>query len=84
MHTVHIIINLFLFSDGTINSLDERVLTISPFTFEEEGSYVCRTENIAGEDADVVSLTAGKMMLVSLHPSRVERTANRADIDHLL
>ena len=49
------------FSPTTINGMDDTTLTISPFTFNEEGSYVCRTENIAGEDADVVSLTAGKL-----------------------
>ena len=40
--------------------LDDLVLTIQNFNVSFEGTYVCRTENIAGVDADVVSLVTGK------------------------
>ena len=43
------------------STINDAVLTISPFMRADEGTYVCRTENIAGEDADVVSLIAGMM-----------------------
>ena len=39
---------------------DDLVLTINNFNASFEGTYVCRTENIAGVDADVVSLVTGK------------------------
>lgn len=41
------------------NMLDDLVLTIDNFNATFEGTYVCRTENIAGADADIVSLVTG-------------------------
>ena len=42
------------------DNLDDLVLTIQNFNSTFEGTYVCRTENVAGVDADVVSLVTGK------------------------
>lgn len=42
------------------DNLDDTVLTIDTFNALFEGTYVCRTENIAGVDSDVVSLVTGK------------------------
>ena len=42
---------------GDFNDL---VLTIERFNESSEGTYVCRTENIAGVDAGVVTLVTGK------------------------
>ena len=46
--------------------LDDLVLTIDSFNATFEGTYVCRTENIAGRDADVVTLVTGKVLLTRL------------------
>ena len=35
-------------------------LTIDSFFGSDEGTYVCRTSNIAGQDADTISLTTRK------------------------
>ena len=44
------------------DNLDDTVLTILNFNASFEGTYVCRTENIAGVDSDVVSLVTGNAM----------------------
>ena len=46
-------------------ALDDLVLTIDNFNATFEGTYVCRTENIAGRDADVVTLVTGKVYVVN-------------------
>ena len=61
MHNVITNLTISIFSFEMVNGLDDAILTISPFLFEDEGTYVCRTENIAGIDADIVSLIAGKL-----------------------
>ena len=40
--------------------LDDLQLIIADFSVQDEGTYVCRTENVAGVDAGVVSLVIGE------------------------
>ena len=47
-------------SDGNLT------LTINPFIFQDEGTYVCRTINIAGNDADIVSLIISEKLYLIL------------------
>lgn len=49
----------FMLMSAVTGGLDDLVLTITNFNASFEGTYVCRTENIAGADADVVSLVTG-------------------------
>ena len=43
-----------------VGGRDDLRLTINNFNLNDEGTYVCRTENIAGVDEDVVSLVTSK------------------------
>ena len=46
-----------------MDGLEAVILTIANFGPEDEGTYVCRTKNIAGVDAGTVALQAGKWFL---------------------
>ena len=48
------------FSQGTAGTFNDLTLTIVDFNTDLEGTYVCRTSNIAGEDADIVSLVTSE------------------------
>ena len=54
-----------------VDGLNDLMLMIMDFSSADEGTFVCRTENIAGRDADVVSLIIGeRLVTVSCQPSK--------------